>query len=93
MYVPLCPSILLSHLPTAVTGDMTMDEVHGILQIRNAVPKDSNWRPYYLSTLGVRGRRLSWDDTVSSVGLCALAHLQLRIILPGGSPNSSPNGE
>jgi hypothetical protein len=92
MYSPLCPSILLSHLATAVTGDMTMDDVHGILQNRNAVPKDSTWRPYYLSTSGVCGRRLSWDDTVSSVGLCALAHLRLRIILPGGSPNNPPSG-
>jgi hypothetical protein len=62
-----------------------MNDVHAILQMRNAVPKDSPWRPYYFSASGSHARRLSWDDTVSSAGVRALERLHLRIILPGGT--------
>jgi hypothetical protein len=66
-----------------------MEDIHQMLQHHNALPKGHRTRPYYFTTFGVSPQRICWEQTISSLGLSSFSHLQLRIILPGGTPQQS----
>jgi hypothetical protein len=69
-----------------------MEEVRRILQCQKLLPSDPNMETlpaYHFTTMGIVSHRVGWQDTVASLGLRSLSHIQLRVLLCGGSRKSS----
>jgi hypothetical protein len=69
-----------------------MEDVRRTLQRQKLLPSDPAMDilpTYYFTTMGIVSRRMRWQDTVASLGLCSLSHIQLRVLLCGGSCKSS----
>jgi hypothetical protein len=68
------------HQSAVVTNTTTVYELYGHLLSLGLVP--ANHQHLYF-THG--SRRVNWTDTMQSLGLGPLSHLQMRIIVPGGA--------
>ena len=65
---------------TVVTNTTTVYALYGHLISLGLVPTN---RQHLYFTHG--GRRVNWTDTMQSLGLGPLSHLQMRVIVPGGA--------
>jgi hypothetical protein len=71
----------LRNLCPVVNGETTIDDIYQHLQNLGVVPT-SGFRHFYF-TYG--GRRIRWDDTMTSLGLGSLSHLHMKLAIPGGA--------
>jgi hypothetical protein len=63
-----------------VGSDTTIEDIYQHLRRLGLIPRSGPCHFYFT----YRGRRASWDTTISSLGLGSLSHLQLRLLAPGG---------
>jgi hypothetical protein len=70
----------------AVSLNTTLEDIHHVLERHCLLPSvPSHHRPYSFWTFGSRGRSIAWDETIGSIGLHTLSHIQLRVEFPGGA--------
>jgi hypothetical protein len=59
----------------------TIGEIYMHLMSLGVVPTAGPLHLYFTHA----GHRVSWSDTMQSLGMGPLSHLQMRIVIPGGA--------
>ncbi|KAJ7235766.1 hypothetical protein C8J57DRAFT_1248144 [Mycena rebaudengoi] len=73
-------------LPIPVTGNTTIGQIYGHVESKLDVVLTTVHKYYYFTYMG---RRIDWEDTVESLGIGALSHLQMRLRVLGGAHTES----